>query len=410
MKYKVINKEFTKLLGATFITRFGDSIDTIAFSWMVYIMTGSRVLMGSIFIVSVLPNLIILPFGGVLADAYNKKTITVLGDVFRGFTVAALALLYAIDLLAVWHLFVFAIINSILESFANPARGSMMQSLIQSDEYVKGASYQNSVSQFGTLVGLAVAGVLISVIDIWGTILVDGITFFISAILIYSMKFTDLRNNTLDVKTVRKFLNPIIEGFKYMKSKRLLFIVILLASFINFAFVPYNVLRPIYVSEVLNIGVQGLSYMGMAIFLGMIVGGLWMGKKGTKIKPINAISFGMVMMGLMYILLGVVEYLLLPFTFQIAYAIVVTFLLGFFLPIINAPISAIVMKTTAPEMIGRLSSIMGVLALCAMPLGGALVSFIGDRLSVTILFIIMGLSASLVSSLFWLGNHHTSLE
>ena len=58
------NGNYTKLVLATLITRFGDAVDSIALSWMVYIMTGSEVLMGTLFMVSILPYVIILPFSG----------------------------------------------------------------------------------------------------------------------------------------------------------------------------------------------------------------------------------------------------------------------------------------------------------------------------------------------------------
>ena len=170
----IINKNYTKLLTGVFITRFGDSIDSIAFSWLVYIMTGSRVLMGSIFAISILPNIIVLPFGGVIADTFNKKTIAIIGDVLRGISVATLAIFYYFNILEVWHLFVFVSINSLFESFANPARGSMLQSLVEPEDYMKGSSWLGTSSQFGALIGLSVASVLIALVGIWGTILIDA--------------------------------------------------------------------------------------------------------------------------------------------------------------------------------------------------------------------------------------------
>jgi DHA3 family macrolide efflux protein-like MFS transporter len=69
------NPNYLKLILATFITRFGDSLDSIALSWLVYIITGSKLLMGTLFAVSFLPNIIILPFAGVLADILSKKSL-----------------------------------------------------------------------------------------------------------------------------------------------------------------------------------------------------------------------------------------------------------------------------------------------------------------------------------------------
>jgi len=405
----IINKNYTKLLTATFITRFGDSIDSIAFSWMVYVMTGSRVLMGSIFAISIIPNLIVLPFGGVIADVFNKKVITVSGDILRGLSVAMLAVFYFYGLLEVWHLFVFVSLNSLFESFANPSRGSMLPSIIEQDDFVKGSSWLGTASNFGSLIGLSISTVLIAVIGIWGTILVDAFTFFFSGLLILTMKFKDRREEVTEKPKVKDYFILIGEGIKYLKTKKILLSLLLLAAFLNFSLVPYNVLRPVYVSEILNLGVEGLSYLGVSMLIGMIVGGYFMGIKGKNFNPISAIGFGLTFMGFMYMLLGIPEFTNFGVTMDIVYVIGVSFLFGFSVPIVQAPMQAAIMKSTAPEMMGRLSSIMGVMALCAMPLGGFVVSIIGDSISVSLLFMLMGLSGVILSLIFWSSNRQAEL-
>lgn len=399
----IINKNYTKLLSATFITRLGDSIDTIAFSWLVYTMTGSRVLMGSIFAISVLPNIIVLPFAGAFADVFCKKTITVLGDVLRGVSVTVLALFYFFGILEVWHLFVFVVLNSIFESFANPARRSMLPSIIEEDDYMKGTSWRGTASDIGSLVGLSLAGILIAVIGIWGAILIDAITFFVSAIFIFSMNYVDKRSDELSDKkhSLKDFFILIKQGFAYLMNKKIVFALVLLTAFINFVFVPYNVLGPIYVVEVLGLGVEGLSYLGIAFLVGMIFGGYLMGIKGKNLNPIKAIGLGLSLSGVMYMLLGLPGFVHLGKTSTLIFVLIVSFLFGGLIPVIQSPIRTAILKTIAPEMIGRLLSIMAVISLCAMPLGGLLVSVIGDSLSVPIFYIIMGFSAVVVSFGFW---------
>ena len=403
----IINGNYTKVLFATFITRFGDSIDSIAFSWLVYVMTGSRALMGAIFAISILPNIIVLPFGGVLADVFNKKTITVYGDLLRALSVTLLALFFFFNLLEVWHLFVFVSINSLFESFANPARSGLLPNIIEQEDYIKGSSWLGTASQFGSLIGLGIASVLIGLLGIWGTILVDGVTFIVSAILIALMTFEDKRQKVEQKPKVKDYFVLIGEGITYLRSKRVLLGFIFLAAYLNFAIVPLNVLRPIYVTEVLQLGVEGLSYIGMSLLVGMIVGGYFMGVKGRNIQPIKAIGVGLTIISLMYMLLGVPGYTTFTSNINIIFVITSTFLLGFFLPVVNAPMQAVIMRTTAPEMIGRLSSIIGVISLCAMPLGGVFVSLIGDSVSVSMMFIIMGLSGVVVTMLFWMKNRQS---
>jgi len=405
----IINKNYTKLLAATFITRFGDYIDSIAFSWMVYVMTGSRVLMGSIFAISIIPNIIVLPFAGVLADSFNKKVITVLGDLLRSFSVAILALFYFFNILEVWHLFLFVSINSIFESFADPARGSILPNIIEKEDFVKGSSWIGTASNVGALIGLSIAGVLIAVIGIWATILIDAFTFLFSGLLISLIDFKDKREAVEKKPKVKDYFILIGEGIAYLKTKKVLIALLLLASFVNFSMVPYNVLRPVYVTEVLDMGVQGLSYLGVSMLIGMILGGYIMGFKGKKMNPINAIGIGLSLVGITYMLLGLPAYTNFSINTNLIIVILISFLFGASVPIVSAPMSAAIMKSTAPEMRGRLSSIMGVVVLCTMPLGGFVVSIIGDSISVSLLFIIMGLSGVLVSLTFWLSNRNNKL-
>lgn len=412
MKKTLINNNYVKLISATFITRFGDAVESIALSWLVYVMTGSKLLMGTLFAVSMIPNLITLPFAGVLADTYDKKKITVISDFARGISVSVMAFFYYFNILEVWHLFMFVIINSFFESFANPARGSMLPSIIKKDEYVKGSAYLTTSTTLGELIGVSVAGILIATIGAWGAILVDGITFFLSAVIILIIKYKD-RNESQEkfsAKNISKSFVLIKGGFKYVVKSRILFSLVLLSAFINFSFVPFNVLRPVYVDEILHMGANGMSYLGMAILVGMLIGGVIYGKIGHKLHPIKVLAVCLSIVSLNNALMGTVEIFEFTLINALIYAMIVSFFIGFFIAVIQSSLRAMIMKTTAPEMMGRLSSILAVIALCAMPIGGALVGFVGDYIRVTNLFIIMGVCGFVVSVLFGVTNRKSEIE
>lgn len=401
----IINKNYTKITFATVITRLGDSIDTIAFSWLVYMMTGSRALMGGIFIMSVLPNLFVLPFAGVIADLFSKKTLVILSDVFRGLFVLLLAVLYLTDLLAVWHLFAFVFANNIFESVANPSRTGLIQTILEPDQYTKGNSYISSASSFGSLIGLGVAGILIGVIGIEGAILVDALTFFISSLLIMSMK-VKYNKRPIEKQSFSMYFKMIKEGFLYLKGKRLLISLLILSAVISFMYVPFNVLQPVYVDSVMNMGVEGLTYLGVSLSVGMIVGGFVMGKTSKKIKSITAIGLGFLMMGLMYAGLGLIKYAELNFTLNIVFIVMFTFVFGFFIPVMHAPVYGTIMKKIPEELIGRMMSIFGIFGLIAMPLGGLVVTIIDDSVTVYVLYIIMGFLIVLMALSYWIPNRH----
>ena len=78
------------------VSRFGDSIDSIAYSWMVYILTGSKVLMGTLLAVNFLPNILLGLFAGALVDRMSPKKVIVITNTGRGLLVGITALLFRI--------------------------------------------------------------------------------------------------------------------------------------------------------------------------------------------------------------------------------------------------------------------------------------------------------------------------
>lgn len=114
-------KEYLKLTMANAVNRFGDSIDMIAFSLMVYQLTGSASWVAVIFGINALPSILFQPFAGAIVERLHKKTIMILADIGRGVIVGVTAVLLMLDLLQPWILLVLTFINSTLESLRIPA-------------------------------------------------------------------------------------------------------------------------------------------------------------------------------------------------------------------------------------------------------------------------------------------------
>ena len=104
LKQLIGYKDYMLLFIANFISRFGDSIDAIAYSFMVYELTGSKLLMGTLFAVNAIPNIVLSPFAGVIADRFNKKRLITIGYLGRGIMVSITALMLSIGILQPWHL------------------------------------------------------------------------------------------------------------------------------------------------------------------------------------------------------------------------------------------------------------------------------------------------------------------
>lgn len=383
-------KSYMTLLTANIISRFGDSIDSIAYEWMVYLLTGSKLLMGALLAVNILPNILFSVFSGVLVDYFSKKKAVIVGYIGRGIIVCTVAALYLTGYLLPWHLFVLTFATSTLETFAAPAERTMIQMLLPKNLFLGASSFSTSATTFSQLVGLAAAGLLIGVIGISGAIFIDGLTFFTACLLITLIKIEN-DNSSKETLTPKVYMNNLKEGFKFMRNHALIIITISMGALINFCLSPFNVLQPAYVKDILAAGPEGMSIIGMGFMGGMVVGGLAAGQFGSRFKKSHLITTGFAAIGICYALLSIPGTITISFIPPLALAFIFCFIFGFFIPVANSPISAYIFTNTPSEMMGRVSSMMGMVMLCAIPLGSALAGVVAQYVSIPVLFLSMGL-------------------
>ena len=95
-----------KMIVAALINRFGDSIDAIASTWIVYELTGSAVWSAVIFGVNKVPSVFVTPLAGAWVEGRNKKAIMIITDLIRAVCVAFVASGYLLGFLQPWMLLV----------------------------------------------------------------------------------------------------------------------------------------------------------------------------------------------------------------------------------------------------------------------------------------------------------------
>lgn len=390
-------RAFMVYLAAQTMTRFGDSVDSIAYSWMVYILTGSELLMGSLFAFNYVPNLLFSLFTGTLVDRWSKRLVLAAVYIGRGGMVALTAALYAFGRLEVWHLFMITFIISTLECFSRPAELSVVPRLLPKEQLLSGNSFFTSLNRSAELIGLSAAGALIAFIGISGTILVVSVTFIAAALTILPMRNLDTADQVADEEEENAehskqkgntILGDIKEAIAFVRSHSLLMGTTALAIIVNFCIAPLNVLQPVYVQESLGAGSAGMSVLGTALLLGMIAGGLWIGMYGKGYKKSTLIFAGCVLLGLSYAALSIP--VMLP-SFRLAAAAIFMFMIGASVSVLNTPISTYLMEVTPRHMLGRIGALMGVLSSLAIPLGGFLTGVVAESQTPQTLYMIMGL-------------------
>ncbi|WP_408894712.1 MFS transporter [Paenibacillus taichungensis] len=404
-------KPYVQFMVSKVVSRFGDSIDSIAYSWMVYILTGSKLLMGTLLAVNFLPSIFLGLFVGALVDRMSPKKVIVLTNTGRGLFVGITALLFGLGELQVWHLFVITILNSLLECFASPAEVSTVPRLLPKSMLLSGNAMASSATRVAELAGLAVAGTLIATAGITWTILIDAGLFALSALLMSRVgypKTSTLSNSdntplySSNSPSARKSIfSEMTEAFHFMRKHVLLLIVSILFAFVNFCLMPFNVLRTPYVIETLHAGAGGLSLLSGLIVAGMVLSGLWLSHQGSNYRKSVLVIVGIVMLGLSYAMTALPAYMT---SYQLPVAAVFCLMMGMGIPLATTPLASYLMEVTPSEMLGRVYALQSMLVVSVAPLGSLLSGALADWVALPILFIVFGVLLAMSAALVLLSK------
>ncbi|MGL4740788.1 MAG: MFS transporter [Sarcina sp.] len=364
-------KEYMKDLIANLVSRFGDSIDMIAYAWLVYEITGSTATIAMIYAVNSLPSLLFGLISGAIVSYFPKKVVIFISDIGRGVVVFFIAILYVSGNLVTWHLFITTFLISTLEAFRNPASTSQMVTLLPAEKIPFAMGLKTSFSRFAELAGLGIVGFLIANIGIVGVAMIDVISFFICGSIILTIKNKDdiIKKEKITTKAV---LLDFKDGFKYFKSHKIILYITIMSALIMLCAIPINSMMAPYVEEVLNSGPEMISLMSIGFSLSMLIGGIIVPKLMMKIKKLNILTIGGVFIGVGYFGLGLLKGIT-GFVMPIILLVLVS-TIGMGTVGLNMITSVVFTQKTEKEYMARVSSLFSCFALCTTPIGSVIIS------------------------------------
>ena len=381
---------FRRLLISRVLSNFGDSVDVIAYSWLVYLLTGSKLLMGTLFAAGTLPTIVLGIFAGVLVDRWSNKKTAIVSALIRGGIVTGTALLYVTGTIQIWHLFGLSMLLSSVAAFSNPAMMSWLPRLLSKEQIMPGNSLMASAAQTARLGGFALSGALIAWAGLGGAFALNALMLLLSALTLLripAMQPVKKETDSASV-SVSAFGQELRSGLVYLSRQKILLIIIGLAAFLNFAVSPIEALEAAYVGELLKQGPGALSALSIGMAAGMIVGGLLLGQVGSRVRKGMLMVFGFVLMGIsigLMVLPPVVDQPRLALIFASALYV----LLGLSINLIASPATAYVMEQTPSDMLGRVGSLFNTLCLAAFPIGSALSGAVAERIQLSPLYLIV---------------------
>ena len=383
-------KEYLKIILASLVNRFGDSVDAVAYTWLVYELTGNAGWSALIFGLNRLPSILITPFAGAWVEGHKKKSVMVWTDIIRAACVACIATMYLLGALQPWVLVVTTLIISTAEAYRGPASTALTPQVLGREYYEYGMSLLSSASTVVEIVGTAAAAGIIAIIGTSGAIYVDMFTFLLSALIIVCVKKKE-ENVVTSKFNAKEYTNTLKEGFNYVKENKCLVFFIGACIFLNAILVPFNSLQAPLVSEVLGAGAEVLSILGIALMAGMFLGSVTYPMVREKVSGRVLFIFGGICIGIYYIALVACKPLYSnPISIYILSA-VLSIIFGYFITLLISYVQIEFVKQTDEKYLARAASIMTAFSSAATPLTSFIISAIVLKVSTENIFFIAGI-------------------
>ena len=293
------HRNFRLFFGGQTISLIGTWMTRIATAWLVYRLTHSALLLGTVSFAGQIPTFLFAPFAGVLVDRLDRRQVLVWTQTLSMVQSLALAALTFSGHITIPWILILSVTQGIVNAFDMPGRQAFMVQMVGDRADLGNAiAINSSMVNAARLIGPSLAGMLIAATSEGWCFLIDGISYIAVIASLLAMR--------IDVPAVRRkaasTFTEMKEGWSYVASFVPIRTILLLFAVISLMGMPFVVLMPIFAARVLNGGPHTLGFLMGAMGIGALVSALSLAARKTvrgliRMIPLAAAVFGIGLVG-----------------------------------------------------------------------------------------------------------------
>ena len=258
-------RDYRLLLAGRFITSFASEMFSFAIGWELWLRTHSAFALGMVGLVQVVPVILLSLPAGHVADQYNRRRIVIISEIFFALCAVGLAWLsFTRGPLPLIYLCLLGI--GIARAFNDPASSTLLPQTIPPELFSRAATWNSSVWQFASITGPAIAGLLVGFFNQVTFIYVFGAV----AAIVFCFLIGFIKGRQLALAEKSATLDSVKEGLRFMRDTKVILAAITLDMF-AVLFGGAVALLPIYATDILKVGAQGMGIMRAAPSIGALL-------------------------------------------------------------------------------------------------------------------------------------------
>jgi len=362
----------------------GTWMQSVAQAWLMLKLTGSPVALGTTTALQFTPMLLLGPWGGVMADRFDKRRLLIATQSASGILALALGIVTAADVVTPWMVYLLALLLGFVTLVDNPARQAFVSEMVGPENLTNAVSLNSVVVNAGRIVGPAAAGILIATVGLAVCFFVNAASYVAVIVGLVAMRAWELQR----AERVPRARGQLREGLRYAWANRDLRIPLLLMAVVGTLAYNFSVLLPLMASDVFHGGAAVYGELFSLMGVGAVAGGLVVaasGRADDRVLTGSAVAFGILIVA-------------------VAWTPTLPLELGVIVPMGAASIlflataNSVLQLRSRPDMRGRVMALWAMLFLGSTPIGGPTVGWIAERFGPRVSMSVGG-AATLVAGL-----------
>jgi MFS family permease len=382
------HRNFQLFFSGQLISLIGTWMDNIAEAWLVYRLTGSSLLLGTVAFAGQIPVFLLAPIGGMVADRWNRQRVVIATQASSMVLAGILAVLTLTGRVKVWEVVVLAALMGAVNAFDIPARQAFLVDMVGREDLMNAIALNSSMFNGARVIGPSIAGILVASIGEGWCFAANSISY--NAVIVGLLL---MHVNRAPVETLR--VSPfehIVEGFRFVWDTGPIRALLLLLGLVSLVAMPYSVLMPIFAAKILNGNARTLGVLMGATGVGALGGALTLASR-SGVKGLGRwVAIACASFGTFLILFSLSRWYLLSVAMLVP--------VGFAMMVQMASSNTLIQAMVPDRLRGRAMAVYSMMFMGMAPIGSFLSGWSADHIGAQWTLAIGGVGAIIGAAFF----------
>ena len=375
------HRNFSLLWIGTFASNVGSWMQKVATAWLLYQLTNSAAWLGIDAFASGIPTVLLLPWGGVLADRVNRRTLLIWTNVLAGLVAFILGLLVMLDRLRIWHIILASIISGVLQALMAPASSSLLPQIVGEQDTANAIALNSLQFNLSRVVGPAIAGIALTHLGVSWCFSLNGFSFLVLVVTLGLIR--NLPREPLN-SAHDSVIRNLGDGLKFLRRRSDVLTLLILVILTSLLGSPMISMMPALTKSILQQSSSTYSLLLSSFGIGAVIAAVVVAAQSRRgPRPKLAIPL-LAVLSACEIVIGV--------KMPLALASSIVALAGFAFISTMIRLGTAILQSSPNEFRGRVTSFQSLGFRAAQPIGSLLAGCIAELFGVRIAFWSFGLS------------------